>query len=236
MLTAEAYQAALERDATAFVSLVATADATRAVPWCPGWTVDDLARHLGSVHRWAREIVRTREPAQEPSAPSGHDALVAWLSDGAAGLVAELRDTDPATPLWTFGPRPRTAMFWSRRQAHETAVHLADLRHALELPITMDADLAADGVDEVVHMFFPRQVRLERIAPLARGIAIELTTGQRFVLAGDGIEPGGDVAAVVRATPQQAMLMLWGRGGFDDAQVDGDAGAVRDVLRAGITP
>lgn len=34
-----------------------------AVPTCPGWTVRDLLRHLGGIHRWAGTHVREAGPA-----------------------------------------------------------------------------------------------------------------------------------------------------------------------------
>lgn len=40
------------------------ADLEAAVPTCPGWTVRDLVRHQGEVHRWAP--VWLRRPPPEP--------------------------------------------------------------------------------------------------------------------------------------------------------------------------
>ena len=43
---------------------VAGADPDGTVPTCPEWTVRDLVRHMGGVHRWATGFVRGRtEPA-----------------------------------------------------------------------------------------------------------------------------------------------------------------------------
>ena len=67
MLTPSEYHDALERDAAAFVEVVRTADPAGPVPACPGWGLADLGRHLGSVHRWAREAIRTGRAGAEPS-------------------------------------------------------------------------------------------------------------------------------------------------------------------------
>ena len=40
------------------------------VPTCPGWTVADLAKHTGIIHRWATEIVATRAPRGSSSVTS----------------------------------------------------------------------------------------------------------------------------------------------------------------------
>nr|MDT0667734.1 maleylpyruvate isomerase N-terminal domain-containing protein [Micromonospora sp. DSM 115978] len=102
------------------------------VPGCPGWAVEDLVGHLGTIHRWAATIVRTGKVAEEPPAPSGTPSeLLAWFDEGRAELVATLLGVDSDRECWTFGPRPRTAGFWIRRQAHETAVHRWDLESVI---------------------------------------------------------------------------------------------------------
>jgi uncharacterized protein (TIGR03083 family) len=238
MLTPREYHEALERDAAAFVDIVRSADADAPVPACPGWQLADLARHLGGVHRWALEAVRTGQPGEQPSGPADPSALAAWLAEGADALVHALRTADPDAPTWTFGPAPRLVSFWGRRQAHETAVHLVDAQQAAGLPSRMDPRLAADGVDEVVTMFFPRQVRLERIPPLARGLRVVLSDvlGASFVLAGDGTDPDAPAAATLTGPAADVLLALWGRGDLDGLHVEGDRDLAASVLAAGITP
>jgi uncharacterized protein (TIGR03083 family) len=238
MLAPEQYHAALERDAAAFIDIVRSADADAPVPACPGWRLADLGGHLGSVHRWARGALVTGVAGEEPTPPTGHDALVSWLVAGAADLVEALRTTDPEAPVWTFGPPPRVAGFWGRRQAHETAVHLVDAQQAAGLPRSTDAPLAADGVAEVVSMFFPRQVRLGRIPPLGAGLRVDLVDvpGASFVIAGDGTDPGAATAAGIRGSAADVLLVLWGRVGIEALEVDGEPDVARAVLAAGITP
>jgi uncharacterized protein (TIGR03083 family) len=238
MLTPPEYCEALERDARAFVDIVRSADATAPVPACPGWQLADLGRHLGSVHRWALGAIRTGQPGDLPTGPTDHPALVAWLTDGAQALVDALRTTDPDAPTWTFGPPPRRVSFWARRQAHETAMHLVDAQQAAGRPVRMDPHLAADGVAEVVTMFFPRQVRLERIPPLARGLRVVLSDAPAatLVLAGDGTDPEAATAATITGPAVEVLLALWGRGGVDGLHVDGDRDLALSVLAAGITP
>ena len=82
------------------------------------------------------------------------------------------------------------------------------------------ADLAADGVDEVARMFYPRQVRLGRREPVPAPVLLRCTDVGCDVLLGDG-EP----VAVVAATAEALLLLLWGRRDLaslvaDGAQVD----------------
>jgi uncharacterized protein (TIGR03083 family) len=209
-----------------------------AVPACPGWTVRDLVGHLGGIHRWATGIVRTRERGDVPDPPDDDAALGPWFAEGAAALTAALREADPAADCWALA-RPGTVGFWSRRQAHETAVHRVDLADALGVPAPLDPGLAADGVDEVATMFFPRQVRLGREAPLTDALALVDRDGGRWLLAGDGT---GGVGSAPQATVSGAagdlLLLLWKRRRLDDLDVGvtGDlAGALR-VLGARLTP
>jgi uncharacterized protein (TIGR03083 family) len=237
MLTPSEYHDALERDAAAFVEVVRTADAAGPVPACPGWGLADLGRHLGSVHRWARDAIRTGRAGAEPLGPADRVELIAWLTEGADALVATLRDTDPEAPTWTFGPPPHRVSFWGRRQAHETTIHLVDAQQSAGRPVRLDGRLAADGVMEVATMFFPRQVRLGRIAPLQVGLRIVLTDApETAVLAGDGTDRDAPTAATITGTAADVLLVLWGRAELSSLAVDGDPGIARSVLAAGITP
>lgn len=236
VLTYERYDALLQRDTDAFADLVAEGDLATTVPSCPGWSLADLASHLGGVHRWAAAAIRDGRPGEEPAGPREQAALAAWYAQSATELLELLRATDPMAPAWNFGPPPRTAGFWWRRQALETAVHLWDARRALGQDAPLDDDLAADGVAEVATMFFPRQVRLERIPPLAAGLRVEVQGGEAYVLAGDGTDPAAPTTATVAGSAGDLLLALWGRADVADLTVDGDPAVARAVLAAGIVP
>lgn len=214
-----------------FAGLVDTGDLEVPVPSCPDWTFADLVAHLGEVHQWATHAIVTGNPNAQPiPAPSERTALVEWYRDAAVALLSALRTTDPLAPAWAFGPKPRTASFWFRRQAHETTIHLWDAATSQSAKMTskgggstsqatpmtsqssiqtFDNALALDGIDEVASMFFPRQVRLGRIPRLERTLALEPTgsvelgeTGgsSRWVLAGDGTGPASTPDAGAEAT------------------------------------
>lgn len=228
-----------------FRTVLDSADLDAAVPACPEWRVRDLVGHLASVHRWVGEVVRTGQPADRPDPPAGDGALRAWFVTGAADLLTVLDEAAPEAPCWTFAPPGRT-VFWSRRQLHETAVHRVDLEQALDVVTRLDLLAGSDGVDEVVSMLFPRQVRLGRQAPLPDSLAlVDRSSGRRWLLDGDGSAavtspaPGGPGPdATLTGDADQIMLLLWRRSTLDTAPVtiDGDAGAARRVLTAALTP
>jgi uncharacterized protein (TIGR03083 family) len=237
MLDRSSYLASLERDAAAFVALLSEAELDAGVPDCPGWQVVDLAGHLGGVHRWARDAVVTGAPGDEPTGPRERGRLVAWFVEGAALLVDTLITTDPDAECWTFGPRPRTASFWVRRQPHETAMHLRDLRRAVGVEAALDPPLAADGVDEVVTVFFPRQVRLERTPPLTVGVRLAATdVAASWVLAGDGTDAGATCVATLSGRAEDLLLWLWHRKGGEALEITGDASAVSAAHATALTP
>jgi uncharacterized protein (TIGR03083 family) len=236
-------------------SVLATGDLDAPVPQCPGWDLRRLAWHLGDIHRWVRgALVEGHPDTVTPDGPSARPALLDWFDQGAGQLLELLAGSDPDAPCWTFGPRPGTVRFWLRRQAHEHAIHAVDAHASRSAPaggVRIDPTLALDGIDEVAAMFFPRQVRLGRTAPLERSLAIAATDGAGFVriLAGDGTQPlgtqplgtqplGTRPEAEVRGPAEVLYLLLWGRTGLDDHRLElvGAPEAARSVLAAALVP
>jgi uncharacterized protein (TIGR03083 family) len=238
VLPRDVYLDSLDRDMRGVVDVLRTADLTTPVPDCPGWALADLGRHLAEVHSWAYGVVTTGSPG-DPAEITGDDrALAGDYRDWAARLLDALRTTDPEAPVWTMGPPPRLASFWVRRQSHETAMHLGDARRSLGLEAPLDTAFAADGVDEALTVFFPRQVRLERIPPLAHGVRVELTDvpGATYTVAGDGTDPAAPTVATVSGTAYDVLLAIWHRGGIERLTVTGDGAAVLAAFATALTP
>ena len=123
------------------------------VPTCPDWSVADLAEHIGTVHRWAMNMVAVLTPERIPSStmdlgvPADPTDLPAWVRTGGGPLVETLRAADGAAPMWAWGS-DQHARFWPRRMVHETTVHRADAEFAAGLDPQIDRSVAVDGVDE----------------------------------------------------------------------------------------
>jgi uncharacterized protein (TIGR03083 family) len=229
------YLTHLERAAGDFAALLDAGDLDAPVPGCPGWRLTDLAQHLGGIHRWAHFAVVHGKPEERTfDGPSDRAALVDWFRAGAAELVAALRATDPASSCWTFGPKPRTAAFWFRRQAHETVLHTCDAAASQGVAKSVVPALALDGVDEVVTMFFPRQIRLGRTAPPPVSLALAPDEGGRWIISGDHPDP----AATVSGPAEALLLLLWRRVPLDDPglTISGRRDQAEMVLTAALTP
>lgn len=243
VLTSEQARAHLVDRQEAFAAALAGGDLDAPVAACPGWVLRDVAWHLGTVHRWVVGAITQGRPLElEETGPVDRVALVDWYRAAAHDLADLLARTPDDTPCWHFGPTPRTARFWSRRQAHETAMHALDATLAVGGPAAYPAALALDGVDEVVTVFFPRQVSLGRTAVLTRSLAVapDEADGVRWVLSGDGTAPlhDGPAGATLRGPAAVLLQVLWKRLPPDVPQVsvEGDPGAVEAVLAARLTP
>ncbi|NGN64830.1 maleylpyruvate isomerase family mycothiol-dependent enzyme [Streptomyces sp. A7024] len=219
------------------------------VPSCPGWTLVELARHVGGTHRWAAEVVRTRATGPVPhdatydvSAPgdaADPAALGRWVAEGAGLLTDALREAGPDAPLWTVAPGG-TAHFWARRMTHETTVHAADAVLSTGTPFTANPPMAQDAVDE--WMGFAALPRVLEAAPqdapplLGPGRTLHLHATDA---ADGGPEPAewhvdltGELpywqrahkkaAVAVRAPLADLQLLLYGRRAIPELETHGD--------------
>ncbi|HEX5429238.1 MAG TPA: maleylpyruvate isomerase family mycothiol-dependent enzyme [Pedococcus sp.] len=151
----------IEERSNAFVALVAAAaDLEVPVPTCPGWTLFDLAQHVGQGRlRWAA-IVAAGPADQRPTgtapsdavaAPREQEAMHAWLAASVDELDTALRDAGPDRGCWTWWPdsqSPQTAGAVARHQVQEVAVHTHDAQLALGAPQPLPDEVALDGVEE----------------------------------------------------------------------------------------
>ncbi|MDF3299318.1 maleylpyruvate isomerase family mycothiol-dependent enzyme [Streptomyces tropicalis] len=157
-----AFLDALDREGRLLAAAAEDAGTGARVPTCPGWRVRDLLRHTGAVHRWAAGFVAEGRTAPVPldAGPDlDGDALVAWYRDGHRRLVGTLAQAPADVACWTFHPAPSPSplAFWTRRQAHETAVHRYDAEAARGgAPTAVGADFAVDGIDELLRGFHAR--------------------------------------------------------------------------------
>ncbi len=227
------YEATIAGGAEAIAGAVEQ-DPGRAVPGCPGWDVARLAAHAGTLLARVAEMVRRRapeglRPEEVPGPPEGPAALATWLRDASAGLRSALGAAGDDDPAGRWRDREVTAGFWRRRLAHELAVHGFDAASALGGQEVLDAEVSADGIDEVCELFLPHSAGKEAWPPpgplllaavdLAAGWVLEPGAGDRGGVAwrrvgeGDlaGPPPGGGPSARVEATASELFLYCWGR-------------------------
>jgi uncharacterized protein (TIGR03083 family) len=181
-------------------------------------TVRDLVAHLGNVHAWATQIVRTNDPDLDDVEPGGD--LSVWYSERAASLCAALAEVDPERPTWNFAGRPEVASFWVRRQLHEATMHTVDLDLACGAVPWVDPAIAEDGVLETFEVFGPRMVQRGHLPRLDGPVAFTATdTGTTWTLVpvpdaaprvADAAESVA-VGALVEGTAQDLFTTLWKR-------------------------
>jgi len=153
MLDDEPLLAHLVDEARLIADAFARCDPAAPVPGLD-WDAQTVVMHTGAVHRWAADIVARSLGTNETGgsmafSPAVADAprLAVWLDEGVAILISALRNAPASLTCFTFVPGMAPRTFWIRRQAHETAIHRADVEAAAGGPVTsVDASFAQDGL------------------------------------------------------------------------------------------
>ncbi len=200
-----------------------------AVPTCGDWTIADLLRHVWQVYANVTLYVSSRateRPDKLPEPPDGDplDLLRHQLDD----LVTALSECDPDTPIWTWVFNGHgDATFWARRMAHESSVHRFDAQNAHGVRQPIDAELAADGLDEVIDVIARRVYQRDNVAGPVGTVVLRPSDAEVRHL---HLEPEGprrldiitapDVTA--HGTSNAMLLATYGRMPWSSLEVDGD--------------
>ncbi|HEU5332123.1 MAG TPA: maleylpyruvate isomerase family mycothiol-dependent enzyme [Actinocrinis sp.] len=133
---------------------IAASDPKAPVRSCPGWTVADLTHHLAEVYLHKADCVRLGAfPEPWPPERIDPDPLTA-LDDAVAELEQQFVAHRPGHHAPTWYRPDQTVGFWMRRMAHETVIHRVDAELAAGIPVSpIPADLALDGIDEILKLF-----------------------------------------------------------------------------------
>jgi uncharacterized protein (TIGR03083 family) len=229
-----------------FRDVLAACDPSADVPSCPDWRAADLLWHLGEVQHWWTWMVENRpkgpDEYQEPERPADYAGLLAFYDESYSGLVDALGQADPEEHAWTWHSEHKDVAFIYRRQAHEALIHRRDAELAAHQVSPFPADLAADGVDEVLDIMYGGCPPWGEFSPLPHYIRLDLTdTGDHvWVQLGrfhgtdpEGIQhaeddlhvvadPGVDPDAVISGTAEALDARLWRRADGADIHLAGD--------------
>jgi uncharacterized protein (TIGR03083 family) len=214
-----------------FANVMSTMARDEEIPSCPGWSVVDLAEHLGLIHRWAEELVRKRAPERIPRVASLENRDVVrpeWIEDGGRQLVTTLLGADPQDEMWAWGG-DQHVRFWSRRQLHETLVHRMDLELAAQRSPRAETPVVIDAIDEFLCNF-------ENDAKKSPGLSSLRGNGEQLAFRPsdspmmwsitfdeDGFQVSDDAAdfdAELTGTSIDLLLAILGRRGVDEGPVE----------------
>jgi uncharacterized protein (TIGR03083 family) len=131
-------------------------DAT--VPSCEGWRTFDLVAHTAGVYRFVAASLEAGGPVSRKTLPQTPEGEAAFddLAEAAEAVVSRIRAVGPDGEAWNWSDEPNTGAFWHRRMAHEAAMHAVDAQLANGETPAMDAELAADGIDEMLTVLLSR--------------------------------------------------------------------------------
>ena len=239
--------AALRSEAAAFRAAASQAEPDAPVPSCPGWTVRDLIGHTGAGFGWIAGHVRrgvTSEP--EPRIPVIPDHVdLSWWDGQLAAMIGVLQAVDPDLPAWNWAPRPKTASFWHRLEAHEVAMHRWDAQFAVVSAEPIEMQQAVDGVSEVLDTWLPAGARRGPTDVAGKVALYAVDADEQWHLR---LRPGGGFAlldtdtlldsddgherAVAQGTASDLMLALWDRVDVDVLDITGDQ-RLLEALRTG---
>lgn len=250
-VTPERYLQLIEQDGRRLAEAARAGDLNVVIPTCPGWDVRDCVTHTAGVYQHKIACIRLqRRPVEgddvEEAPPPGVE-LLSWFDASLDALLAELRERGPDAPAYSWWPADQTVGFWFRRMAQETAVHRLDVEDGRGTPTPIDAELAVDGIDEVLELFLaddwasldpkewdgvdPHAGEGSTVAVRAGGQVWRSTLGPDAIPLTRGDGPGD---AAVTGEPEAVLLWLWGRRPDDAVALDGDRAllaAYRDRLR-----
>lgn len=226
---------------TAFRAAIADASSLDLpVPTCPGWTLCDLAQHIGEGRRrWAATVAAgpdatARTPAQgDAVAPQEREAVLAWLAASTELLLAALREAGPDQGCftgWGYTQTPHTAYGVARHQVQEIAVHTYDAQFTVGEPASLPAAVALDGVEENLFIssfttsawpHHPTAFDLHATEGRSWRLTVDGNGARTTQLPATGADP--DTAGLsISGTASDLVLWLYNRISVDSLRLDGD--------------
>lgn len=235
---------AVERELASLVAALAGGPLDAGVPTCPDFSLDDLAKHVGQFCGfWAHVLCAgTSRPLTPFSDNIGPQGRARWVEDLARHLGTELRAASPDTEVWTWYEPDQTAAFVARRCSHELAVHRVDAQLARGTAAPIDAELAADGIEEIfVLLERPRRDDHPRPPGPARTLHLHGTDHSPaewlITLGADGVQVAREHAKgdlTLDGSVSDLEMLLYQRPTVGSVERTGDA-SVLDAFHAEFT-
>ena len=236
-LAFERYVDLIAASATRMITTIERAGFDAEVVTCPTWDGRALIAHQAMVHRWAAANLRGEDASAVPNQTEIRESvedLGTYFRDGVDGLVTALREaSDDVEALVFLNDAPPPKQFWARRQAHETTIHMVDALSAKlgQVPsateAAIDADVAVDGIDELLCGFFTRgkskifdgsEYDVD-VVPTDSDRRWTVHVAERMTAIA---ESAGDAHVRIAGPADAIYLALWNRG--DEVEVTGDDG------------
>ena len=245
----------LREDSTRFLERLRTCDPRLPVPSCPDWVAGDLLWHLGEVQWFWGTVVTERlqsvDDLKAPPRPDTHAGLAAFFEAQSERLHDALKSTDPAEPVYMWAA-DKTVGYIGRRQAHEALIHRLDAELTVGDVTPLDAQLAADGVDEALSIMFggcppwgtftPSGTQVEvltsdrdLVVPVALGrfTGTDPETGTSYDeddISVRAADPGATAAVTITGTAEDLDAWLWHRRDASGLKVEGDQQAFERLV------
>lgn len=218
-----------------------------AVPSCPGWTIQDLIEHLGTVQRRAaaRVGLQTDATGVELNIPTEPAEMLSWFDDGWRELDRIFTEMPPSTQAWNWTGENHTLGWMIRRHAHEVAIHRydAELAHmglpsvnafkslpSESIPFGYVPEFAKDGLNERLYVTIAGRPTLKGSLPGSLHIHANDIEAECTVTLVDGtftITEGHSKAdAAIKGTASELYLWSWGRFPLDLLQCFGDTNVI----------
>jgi uncharacterized protein (TIGR03083 family) len=213
------YDATITAEGEALAAAAAAGDLESAVPGTD-WTLVDLLDHVGRLSWYWSGRIRTAGGGEfyATDRPEGVDHAT-WIRDGVGTMQEQLAAAADDAEIKTWaGLQPPSWL--RRRMAHELTVHRWDAEAAGGTPSPIDADLAADGIDELLSEFLPAA----DLASVDGTLHLHATDGdgEWFIDGHDWVRAHTKADVAVRGPTADLLLVAWGRLPVERVEVLGD--------------
>lgn len=234
LLSPETYLEHIRTESARFREVLASCDPAARVPTCPDWSADDLLWHLANVQRFWSSIVIDRptelDEADEPERPAAYADVLAAFDEWSAALVGALDGVDPKDEAWTWS-EDHTVGFILRRQAHEALVHRLDAELTAGSVTEQPAELAADGVAEILDVMFGGCPSWGSWSPLPHYVRIDCTDTGHEIWVQFGLFSGTDPDSGEATVDEEDFHVVDAPADLEpDVVIDGPAGALNAWL------